>query len=150
MYSDVVTVFNRYQSKSADIWIPTVLHGVDLNADRAAIITKYGADSKDNAVLHIKYIIDDTGVKLVGEKPYLTPKNWERLPNDELTGYITFNSGTNFTFFTVGEFESAEPIPDEDYTEGFYGYMNTNCDGVYAVTSAAEYSVIPHFEILAK
>lgn len=149
MYNSTITVFNHYQSKSADIWYPTILRGVDLNIDRAAIVAKYGAESKDNAKLHIKYRLAD-GVKYIGNKPYLLPKDWEQLPNDELSKYITFASGNNFTFFMQGEFGDGTPINDADYTDGLYGYLEKRYDNVFAVSSVAEYSLIPHFEVLAK
>ena len=38
-------------------------------------------------------------------------------------------------------------IPDTDYDGGFYHAMNTGRDSVYAVTSAAFFPLIPHFEI---
>jgi hypothetical protein len=41
------------------------------------------------------------------------------------------------------------PIKDDDYgREGFYNYMNDRYDYVFAITKVAEYSVIPHFEIM--
>lgn len=147
MYSDTITLFNHYKSRLGDMWYPTVINGVNLNIDKAAIIAKYGAESKDNVVLNVKYIIQDS-VKIIVGKPYLTPKEWERQTNDMLPKTVTFSSGVDFDFFIVGEYENTEPIPDDDYIDGFYNYINNNYDNVFVVTSVAEYSVIPHFEIM--
>lgn len=147
MYSDTITLFNRYESRLGDMWYPTVIKGVNLNIDKAAIIAKYGAESKDNAVLNIRYKVADGNV-VIADKVYFPPKEWDRQTNDKLAESLTFTSGKDFDFFMFGEYESTEPIADDDYIDGFYNYVNDNYDYVFAITSAAQYSVIPHFEIM--
>ena len=46
--------------------------------------------------------------------------------------------------------ESCIDLSDNDYVEGFYDYMNSTFDGVYAITSVAKFDLIPHFEITGK
>lgn len=147
MYSGTVTLFNRYKSRLGDMWYPTVIHGVNIQIDKAAIIAKYGVESKDNAILNVKYHIVDSNV-MVGNKPYFPPKEWERQTNDKLADSITFTSGTDFDFFMLGEYPTIEPISDDDYIDGFYDYVNDEYDFVFAITSVAQYSAIPHFEIM--
>lgn len=147
MFSDVVTVFNRYKSRLGDMWYPTVIHGVNLNIDKASITAKYGADSKDNAILSIHYLMDGEKI-VVEEKEYLPPKEWSRKESDKLSDNITFTSGTDFDFFMAGDYGSTEPIADDDYTDGFYNHMNRQHDFVFAITSVAKYSVIPTFQIM--
>lgn len=147
MYNDTITLFNRASDASGDVFYPTVLHGVDLNMDKAAIIAKYGEQSADNARLHIKYDVQD-GVVKVGGKTYLSPKAWKA--EEDYLNTLTFNSGNEFDFFAVGEWEDTEPIHDNDYLDGFYNYANARFDYVFALSSVAMYSVIPHFEIMAK
>ena len=149
MYKDTVTVFNRYvDSLKNTIWHPHVLSGVNLIVDKAVINAKYGEVSKDNAVLNVKYHIADGGI-MVGGKLYLPPKEWENQTNDKLSESITFsNEGTEFDFFILGDYESTEPIIDE-YGD-FYSDMQKKYDYVFAITSVAKYSVIPHFEITGK
>lgn len=150
MYTDTITLFNRYISATDGVlWYPTVIHGVDLNVDRAAIIAKYGAQSADNASLHIRYSVNDNGAPVIANRVYLLPKAWENQVNDELPRSITFAAGQDFDFFWVGEWSGEAIIKDEEY-KGFYDYMNRKYDQVYAITSAARYSVIPHFEIMGK
>ena len=148
MYNDTVTVFNRYvDSFKNTIWYPHVLSGVNLTVDKAAIVAKYGEVSKDNAVLNVKYHFADGGI-MVGDKPYLSPKEWERQVNDDLPKSITFTSGNDFDFFMLGDYGSEEPIIDENGR--FYSDMQKEYDYVFAITSVAKYTVIPHFEIVGK
>lgn len=147
MFADTVTVFNRYVSRLGDMWYPTVIHNANLLIDKAAIIAKYGAESNDNAILNIHYDLVD-GQIMVDGKPYLPPKEWSHQTNDKLPESITFTSGKDFDFFMLGEYESTEPIADDDYIDGFYNYINDEYDFVFAVTSVAKYTAIPHFEIM--
>ena len=149
MYNDTVTVFNRYvDSFKNTTWHPHVLSGVNLIVDKAVIAAKYGEVSKDNAVLNVKYHFAD-GVIMVGDKPYFPPKEWENQTNDKLPESITFSSeGSEFDFFMLGDYGNEEPIIDE-YGD-FYSDMQKKYDYVFAITSVAKYSVIPHFEITGK
>lgn len=147
MFSDVVTVFNHYKSRLGDMWYPTVVRNVNLLIDKAAIVAKYGAESKDNAILNIHYQTVD-GQILIDGKPYLPPKEWERQTNDKLAESITFTSGTDFDFFMLGEYPTTNPIADDDYVDGFYNHVNDEYDYVFAITSVAKYTPIPHFEIM--
>ena len=147
MFSDVVTVFNHYKSRLGDMWYPTVVRNANLLIDKAAIVAKYGAESKDNAILNIHYQTVD-GQILIDGKPYIPPKEWERQTNDKLAESITFTSGTDFDFFMLGEYHTTKPIADDDYVDGFYNHVNSEYDFVFAVTSVAKYTAIPHFEIM--
>lgn len=146
MHQDTITLFNRKKGErgQGDTWYPTVIKGVNLNIDRAAILAKYGAESQDNAALHIRYKKAGNEI-LVAEKPWMSPKEWDGTEDS-----LTFASGTNFDFFWMGEWGGGI-VTDADYLdEGFYGYMNRTKDYVFAVSSVAMYSVIPHFEIMGK
>lgn len=155
MYSDTITLFNRRKEENGVVWYPTILHGVDLNADRGAIIAKYGEQSTDTASLHVKFSTSEEGDVIIGHdgerneirKKYHSPKRWRSL--EDFSGTITFQDGNDFDFFAAGAWAD-EPIPDLNYVDGLYAYMNKKYDHVYAITSVAKYSVIPHFEILAR
>ena len=148
MYADIITLFNRYDTGVDDIWLPTVIKGVDLNIDKAAIIATYGENSSDNARLHVRYGGNDNII--VGSKHYLPPKQWKAQSAEQAANSLTFASGQNFDFFIVGEWGSTVPIEDADYLDGFYNFCNNLYDYCFAITSVAKYSVIPHFEIMAK
>lgn len=147
MYSGTITLFNHYKSRLGDMWYPTVIHGVNIQIDKAAIIAKYGSESKDNAILNIHYNTVNGQIMIDG-KPYFPPKEWERQTNDKLPETITFTSGVDFDFFMLGEYPTTNPIADDDYIDGFYNYVNDEYDFVFAITSVAQYSAIPHFEIM--
>ena len=129
------------------MWFPHVLTNVNFNADKSVIVSKYGEESKDNAVLNIKYHLRGL-TKMVNGKPYLNPKDWERQVNDELSKSITFSQGNDFDFFMLGDYGSEEMIKDDKGT--FFRDIQQEYDNVYAITSVAEYTVIPHFEIVGK
>ena len=150
MFTDTITVFNYYKDSLKNVtWYPTVIHGVNLLIDKAAIVAKYGAESKDNALLNIHYQTVD-GQIMVDGKLYLPPKEWERQTNDKLPETITFASGTGFDFFILGEYPEIKPILDEEYRNGFFEEVKKEYDFVFAITSVGMYSVIPHFEITGK
>lgn len=135
MYQDRVTIFNRV----GNTWQAKPLSGVDLNVDRMAVLATYGASSGDSAKLHIKYNGDN-----VGDYIYKEPK--------QFTGgaEITFRSGEEFDFFMEGIWDGDAVVDDTAYIDGFYNYMNANYDNVFAISSVAKYSVIPHFEIMGR
>ena len=151
MYLDTVTLFNFYSSSLGDMWYPTIIHNANLMIDKASIVAKYGAESKDNAILNIHYQTAD-GQIMVADKPYFPPKEWERQTNDKLPETITFSDGDNSDFFVLGDYGSTEPILDDDYRDGFYEHMEKNYDYVFTITAVAKFSssTIPHFEIMGK
>ena len=151
MYSETITLFNRYHSRLRDMWYPHILNNVNLIVDKASILAKYGAETSDKAKLNISYD-NMNGTYYIDGIPYLPPKEWAKLTNDKLADHITFNSDSNyFDFFILGEYKSTDTIIDDDYVEGFYNYMQKENDFCYAITSVSSpYKVIPHFEIMAK
>lgn len=148
MYQDTITLFNRVPGGNAgDSFSPTIIRSVNLNIDRAAILAKYGPDSKDSAVLHIRYRNKEGEISIVcdskADKKWMSPKAWDRTGET-----ITFNPDGDF--FIQGEWTGGI-VSDADYgPDGFYSHMNRTHDYVFAVSSVARYSVIPHFEIMGK
>lgn len=149
MYDKTITVFNRYVDSFDNItWYPTVLHGVNLLVDKAAIIAKYGAESQDKAVLNVRFE-NVNGKIVIDGKNYLPPKEWEYQTNDLLLSTITFTDGNEFDFFILGDYGNTDPILDSNYRNGFYNEINRERDYVFAISSiGGPYSVIPHFEIM--
>ena len=146
VYRDTITLFNRKSGGrgQGDTWLPTVIENVNLTVDRAAIMAKYGQESQDSAVLHIRYEKDGDQIMVAG-KPWSNPKEW-----DGTEDAITFASGNGFDFFWEGRWDGSI-VTDEQYgDEGFYNYMNRTHDHVFAVTAVAKYGLIPHFEIMGK
>jgi hypothetical protein len=150
MYTDTITLFNRKESRAGDTWYPTVLRNVQLNMDRASVIAKYGQESRDNAVLHVRYKEQGSN-KIVAGKPWLPPKQWDAAAEPANT--VTFTAGDRFDFFWLGKWDGSGVITDADYAADgdFYTYMNRIHDNVFAISSVGgPYSVIPHFEIMGR
>ena len=181
MYDKTLTIFNYYESATTGdaYWYPHVLSGVDLNTDRGAIIKKYGADTADNAILHIRYSLSDDN-KIISEKEHFS--EWKDTNGDDILDtegntillvyardnrmiWLPPKAWKNQTndmleetitfspesdFFWEGEWDNGI-VSDDDYRGGFYQYMNQNKDNVFKITSVGgPYTVIPHFEILGK
>lgn len=154
MQDKVITVFNMYENKTADtaVWYPHTISGVSLYTDRGAIIKKYGNDSADNAELHIPYTDSDSS-KIITDAdgnslPWLPPKEWKAQTIDALAESITFDPAQDF--FIEGTWDGGV-VSEDDYKQGFYAYINNKRDFCYKITSVGgPYTLIPHFEILAK
>lgn len=147
MYTDTVTLFNRFEGSQEVIWYPSVLYLVNLSLDKSAILSKFGAQSQDRALLNIRY----TGKYTVNGKQWLPPQEWRNQAEDKLPGTLTFADGQSFDFFWLGKWPDEQLVPDADYRNGFYDYMNRERDYVFAVTGVSgPYALIPHFEITGK
>lgn len=135
MHNDTITLFNRYESRLGDTWYATIIPNVQLTMDKAAIQAKYGAESQDSAAVSIPYTCTEAGKKIISGKQWLPPKEWDRQTNDLLPKSITFTPGQTFDFFLVGAWDGEQAISDDDYTGGFYSYMERTHDYVFAISS---------------
>ncbi len=150
MHNDTITLFNRLPTRDNDTWYATVIHGVNLNIDKASIMAKYGSNTSDSAVLNVPYELS-SGERKVAGKLWKPPKEWQKLPDH--SKYVTFTDDSNlFDFFMVGEWDGDPVVHDQDCTTGggFYQHMNQTQDYVFAISAVGLYSVIPHFEIMGK
>ena len=153
MYRDTITLFCRYYNSGKMYWATRYFSNVDFNADRARIMRIYGENAQDRALLHIA--LKDgkwNGYKYVTDPSHFTANNKE----------FTLKSGKEFDFFVTGHYTVTpsqtdtygNPIFDDDnYEDGFFNWANTHNIGggnTYMITSAAEYSVIPHIEVTAR
>ena len=146
MYKRTITLFNRFNNS----WYPTIINNVDFNADKAAIIGRYGAQSQDRATLHIRYSKSGDDIE-IARKTWLPPKEYRA--QESVNDTLTFTDGNeNFDFIYVGEWESEEVISDDAYgIDGFYNYMNKHYDGVFSISSVSSpFVLIPHFEIVVR
>lgn len=172
IYDDTVTLFN-YHAKTGS-WRTTVFEKTHLLDVKSRIATRdSGFTNNDSVELIIRTqtdrsahtriykphliltdegdtIVDSYGFQLSYIEPdtdevraYVGPKSYANL--DDPSGHFTFAAERDF--FMVGNHYSQEPIDDDDYDEGLYHAMNDANDGVYMVTTAAYFGLIPHFEI---
>lgn len=133
-----VTLFNCSVNPETggERYYPTLFEGVDLVETKGANVSKSGMDSADAVKLYIDFA--NLGKTL---KPYLPPKAWDVLPEEEKQNYITFHSTEDF--FAKGDRTDVE-LPEESA----YEWMHENFDDVYKVTTIDKYEdILPHFEV---
>lgn len=162
IYKQTITLFNRVKIPDSDdsVWLPTVIDGVHLVTTSSSAWNTRGERETDDVRLHVRYAQTGNDVLIscrgqggeVIRKKWYEPKAWRKL--EEKDGSLTFAFGDTeaFDFFMEGVYEDGEgEIYDSSYPrKGFYNYMNTNYDNVFAITSVAKYNLIPHFEIMAR
>ena len=141
MLQNTITVFNYH--KQTGLWYPSVISGTDLIAAKASTRTTDGVNSADA----VDVLINCTAAKVIstsaGGKSYTGPKEYARCADP--ASCITFTPEQDFIF--DGEWTDLTPIDDEDYDEGLYHALNAAHDGIYMISSAAFYGLLPHFEI---
>ena len=131
MFDREITLFNPHGEK----WYTTLFTGVQMNAVSSKNATTHGQNNGDTVEIIINMPCEDVS--------YLGPKAYAALPDP--TGYFTFAPESSFG--VVGDHTENDPLDDDDYEQGLYHELNATMDEVYMVTSAAYYSLIPHYEI---
>lgn len=140
MFGNTITLFNYHANTQR--WHTTVFEGADLIESKGANATQQGVTNGDTVDLLLPVSFSNGAISCNG-KPYVKPKAYAA--SDAPADCFTFSPETDF--FMVGNHHSDVPEAEADYMDGFYTAMNTEHDDVYLVTSAAFYSLIPHFEI---
>lgn len=133
MFDREITLFNLHGKK----WYTTLFTGVQMNAVSAKTATTHGLNNGDT----VEIIIN-----LPCEGEYVEPKAYAALSDP--AGYFTFAPGSSF--IVAGNHMEDEQLEQDDYEQELYHELNTALDGVYMVTSAVYYSLIPHFEIVGR
>lgn len=141
MFNNTITLFN-YHAKSGK-WYPSMIAGVDFGSTKSSSHTTEGMNSADT----VEILINCTAAKIIttsaGGKSYTGPKAYANCADP--ASCITFTPEQDFVF--EGEWSSLDPIDDEDYDDGLYHALNAEYDGIYMISSAAFYGLLPHFEI---
>ena len=134
-YNKTVTLFNRSFNAETEeeSYYPTLLENVNLVETKGANISKSGMESADVATLYVS--LENMA------KPYIEPKAWAELPEEEKANYITFTPTDDF--YVSGDHTGTE-LPESNA----YEYMLDNFDSVYKVTHIDKYTdVMPHLEV---
>lgn len=137
MYDQTITLFNH--RKADNSWRTTVFQGVNVIEPRASDHTTQGTNNGDA----VEILLQCSPGQKVGELQYVPPKAYQALT--DVSGRFTMTPEVDF--IVIGEEISEEPILEDDYDEGLYQAMNDANDGVYMITSATWFGLIPHFEI---
>lgn len=141
LFKDVITVFN-FHAKSG-LWYPTILTDAHVIAARANTHSTEGMINADSVEVQITSNVAQNVNTTEGVKSYTPPKEYaiSNTPDE----YITFKPECDF--FIEGRWDDLLPIDDDEYDEGLYNALNEAQDGVYMISSAVFYGLIPHFEI---
>ena len=141
MYQNTITVFNFH--KETGFWHLSVISGADLIAAKASSRSPDGVNNADT----VDIIVHCTAAKVVttsaGGKSYTGPKEYAKCVDPESS--ITFTPECDFIY--DGAWPDLSPINDDDYDEGLYHALNDTHDGIYMISSAAYFDLLPHFEI---
>lgn len=141
MYRDTVTVFNYHTASGC--WFPSVVSGADLLVTKSRSATAAGGNNADTVDIIIHCTADKRISTGAGIKSYTGPKEYACCENP--AQYITFAPECDFIY--AGAWPDTEPLTDDDYDEGLYHALNEEHDGVYLISYAAFYGLLPHFEI---
>ncbi len=142
MAGDTVTVYNRL----GDSWYPTVLRQVHARLRRGAGPAAIGTGREDELTVLVPFVPGPEGPS-VGGRIYRPPKAWQAAADPER--YVTFDPGPAGTVLVLGEREDV-PVGEKDWPEGFYAHMDRSGDGAFALTAAARYEALPHFELTGR
>lgn len=172
MRDGVITLFNLHRGR----WYTTVFAGVTVTEKQAAAASRHGITSDDDISVHVYVnakkvadtliyepyrLVDENGNVIITDdgtgvtymdpetsllKQYIGPKAYEAL--DDPTGYFTFTPERDF--IAVGNYSHDEAILEDDFEEGLYHATNDKHDGVFLITGATYFSLLPHFEIGGK
>ncbi len=137
MYDRTITLFN-YREQDG-LWRTSLFKGVNIDELTARSASTQGASNNS----YVDIILPSDSRMRVNKIQYVSPKDYQSL--DDVAGYFTLSP--NVDFIVIGDSTSDEPIVEDDYDEGLYHAMNDVNDGVYKITSAAWFSLLPHFEI---
>ena len=144
MFTNTITLFNLH--KATGLWHPVVIKGADVIEAKSSNVSAHG---KINTSV-IDILVNCSSAKVVktesGDKQYIGPKAYAKCENPE--NYLTFTPENDFIF--EGVWPDLSPAAEDDYESGLYHELNDNYDGVYMISSAAFYGLIPHFEIGGK
>ena len=141
MYQNVITVFNFHESSGK--WYPAVIRNTDLLVNKSSGSTTSGKNNADTVELIIRCSADKRITTANGIKSYTGPKEYAKCSTP--AEYITFKPECDFIY--DGEWPELVPISDDGYESGLYHALNDEYDGIYMITSASFYGLLPHFEI---
>jgi len=142
MFDQTITLFNYRESDHS--WYTSVFDGVDVIEGQGKTATKHGDTNSDNVEILLncqpfRIATDSEGNELL----YIPPKVYAA--KEDVEGYFTLTPECDFIM--IGDHSEDEPLDDDDYDEGLYHAMNDEYDGVYMITSATWFNLMPHFEI---
>ena len=147
-YKDSVVVYNRY-AKGPEQYFGT-------RFDNVRVELTQGADQKVSGMEDVSACV----VKIPNAnlpKPYIAPKAWKSLTEEEKAEYFTLDAESQNFFIIVKKEELGIDIdvPDglvesDGYDGGFFEYVKEQYGYAFSLDTADVYSLIPRFEVGGK
>lgn len=144
-YKDSVVVYNRY-AKGPEQYFGT-------RFDNVRVELTQGADQKNSGMEDVSACV----VKIPNTdlpKPYIAPKAWKRLTEEEKTENFTLDTESQNFFIIVKKEElgidinvPAGLVESDSYAGGFFEYVKEQYGYAFSLDTADVYSLIPRFEI---
>lgn len=148
-YKDSVVVYNRY-AKGPEQYFGTRFDNVRVELTQGANQKVSGMDDVSACVVKIP------NVNL--PKPYIAPKAWKRLTEEEKAENFTLDTKSSNFFVIVKKEELGIDIDiptglvksDDSYPNGFFEYVKEQYGYTFSVDTVDVYNLIPRFEIGGK
>ena len=141
MYQNTITIFNYHAGSG--MWYPSVVEGADLIVNKSSTSTTAGKNNADSVDIIVHCSAEKVITTTAGAKSYTGPKEYAKCENP--AERITFKPECDFIY--DGIWPELAPISDDGYDSGLYHALNDEHDGIYMISSAAFYGLLPHFEI---
>ena len=100
LFTDVMTVYNYYRDPDTEkeVWNRSIVKGVQWRHNKKEITAVDGVQSENK----VESITVDFGRKY-GNKPYLPPHEYVKLPDEERSGYWTLDAKQGKDIIVLGE-----------------------------------------------
>lgn len=97
IFTDTITVYNYYKDPitKQESWLRSVLHGVQWRKRTERTVTAQG-------VVNLATVISIT-IPCPAEKPYVSPRQYPRLPTDIMPMYFTLDDRQGLDVIVQGE-----------------------------------------------
>lgn len=147
-YKDSIVVYNRY-AKGPEQYFGT-------RFDNVRVELTQGADQKVSGMEDVSACV----VKIPNTdlpKPYIAPKAWKRLTEEERAEHFTLDAESQNFFVIVKKEELGIDIDvpvglveSDNYTGGLFEYVKEQYGYAFSLDTVDVYSLIPRFEIGGK
>lgn len=100
LFTDTITVYNYSRDSEKETWIRSVVHGVQWSHNKSEVSIS-GNTKTESKVESITIDFQ----RSYGNKPYLPPDEYKKLPEEEKTKYWTLDAKSGNDVLVLGEIE---------------------------------------------
>lgn len=143
LFGQTATIYNYYEdSKTGEIkWLRNVVRGVQWMHNRKEVLTANGMQEE----IRVESITIDFS-RYYGNKPYLIPHEFKKIPADECANYWTLNPETTQDIIVLGEIDAE--IKDGKISNFIKDYPYASV--VKSVTDNRHMPMLKHIKVVAK